>query len=146
MFITHLHSDHTVGLIDTLQTRWHFFGKTMDLVCSGDHETAAPNLRTMSCENFGKHIVDAAEQAGEIAQRSSESTKRSSLGPSSIVNYVEMATPLTKIPKIVWSSGDVKVRAIASRYIPGHLSYRFNCHSYSCCHLSSLCFKRQHNF
>jgi len=57
VFITHLHSDHTVGLVDIAQTRWHFFGKSFDLVCSGDHSTPGPNSRTMSCRDFGANIT-----------------------------------------------------------------------------------------
>lgn len=124
VFITHLHSDHTVGLIDVIQTRWHFFGQSLDLVCSGDHVTTAPNTRTMSCREFGEHIADAAKHAGEIAQRSSESNRRDASGPASIVNFMEVEVPLPRTPEIVWRSGDVKVSAIASQHIPGHLSYR----------------------
>lgn len=124
VFITHLHSDHTVGLVDIAQTRWHFFGKPFDLVCAGDHVTPEPNSRNMSCRSFGENITAAAEQAGEIAQRSAESKKRSSLGPSSIVNFVEVPAPVPTTPTVVWSSGDVTVSAIGSTHIPGHLSYR----------------------
>ena len=129
VFITHLHSDHTVGLVDIFQTRWHFFGKPLDLVCSADQATDKPSPRTLSCANFGDHIADAAIQAGEIAQRSAENNKRASSGPSSIVNYIPVqAAPATKTTPAasvqVWQSGAVTVSAIASRHIPGHLSYR----------------------
>lgn len=129
VFITHLHSDHTVGLVDILQTRWHFFGKPIDLVCSADKTTGKPSPRTLSCANFAEHIADAAIQAGEIAQRSAESTRRDAKGPASIVNYIAVeAAPATQtapaIPVQVWRSGEVTVSAVASRHIPGHLSYR----------------------
>jgi len=129
IFITHLHSDHTVGLVDILQTRWHFFGKPIDLVCSADQTVEKPSPRTLSCANFGEHIADAAIQAGEIAQRSAESKKRNSNGPASIVNHIAVeAKPASKTaaakPVQVWQSGDVSVSAINSRHIPGHLSYR----------------------
>ena len=129
IFITHLHSDHTVGLVDILQTRWHFLGKPVDLVCSEDKMAAKPTPRTLSCANFGQHIADAAIEAGEIAQRSAESKKRDSSGPSSIVNHISVdAVPATETapaaPVEVWQSGDVTVSAINSRHIPGHLSYR----------------------
>ena len=38
VFLTHLHSDHSEGLIDILQNRWHFFpvAPKIDVVCSAD--------------------------------------------------------------------------------------------------------------
>lgn len=124
VFITHLHSDHTVGLIDLVQTRWHFFGKPLDLVCSADVAVEGHHPRNMSCGSFGEHITDAANYAGEIAQRSSESTKRESDGPASIVNFMAVELPLPTTPRVVWHSGDVSVSAIVSTHIAGHLSYR----------------------
>ena len=125
VFITHLHSDHSVGLVDVFQTRWHFFGKPLDLVCSADQTVEKPTPRTMSCANFGEHIGDTAFHAGEIAQRSAESKKRNDGGPAAIVNYVPVGTKaLPTKPEVVWQSGDVTVKAIASKHIPGHLSYR----------------------
>ncbi len=124
VFITHLHSDHTVGLIDLLQTRWHFFGGPMDLICSDDITVKGTHPREMSCGNFGKNITAAAEIAGEIAQRSSESKKRESAGPTSMVNFMPVTLPLPSTPRGVWQSGDVAVSAIASTHIAGHLSYR----------------------
>ena len=129
IFITHLHSDHTVGLVDILQTRWHFFGKPVDLVCSQDATAHKPSPRTLSCANFGDHIADAAIEAGEIAQRSAESKKRDSNGPASIVNHIPVKALAASAqsaakPVEVWQSGDVTVSAINSNHIPGHLSYR----------------------
>ena len=126
VFITHMHSDHTVGLVDIMQTRWHFFGKPLDLVCSADKQAAKPTPRTLSCDNFGKHIADAALQSGEVAQRSAESNKRDSAGPSSMVNFIAVEAGADNAPAEVWSSGDVSVVAVASKHIPGHLSYRVN--------------------
>lgn len=129
VFITHLHSDHTVGLVDLLQTRWHFFGKPLDLVCSVDKYAEKPSPRTLSCANFADHIADAAEQGGEIAQRSIESKKRNSEGPSSVANVISVdydAKLNGGAPIEVWKSGDVSVLAIESKHIPGHLSYRVN--------------------
>ncbi len=127
LFLTHLHSDHTVGLVDIVQTRWHFFGKPLDLVCSADKHAEKPSPRTLSCANFAEHIADAALEAGEIAQRSIESSKRDADGPSSAVNVIAVefeATDQANTPTEVWRSGDVSVKAIESKHIPGHLSYR----------------------
>lgn len=129
VFLTHLHSDHTVGLIDIAQTRWHFFGKPLDVVCSADKSTDKPTPRTMSCGSFAEHIGDAAIAGGEIAQRSAESKKRDTSGPASAIKFIPVdATPASKSEPAkavqVWASGDVKVSAIASQHIPGHLSYR----------------------
>lgn len=123
-FITHLHSDHTVGLVDLMQTRWHFFGPPMDLVCSADISVGGDFARDMSCANFAEFITSAAEQAGEIGQRSSESARRKPEGPASIINHIPVGLPLPTEPKVVWQSGDVSVSTIASTHIPGHLSYR----------------------
>ena len=123
-FITHLHSDHTVGLVDLMQTRWHFFGSPMDLVCSDDIEVGGEHAREMSCASFAENITSAAEQAGEIGQRSSESTRRKPEGPATILNHIPVTSPLPTEPRVVWESGEVTVSAIASTHIPGHLSYR----------------------
>ena len=97
VFITHLHSDHTVGLVDFVQTRWHFFGQTLDLVCSADIEVFGDHARQMSCANFAESITAAAENAGEIAQRSSESTRREPAGPQSMINHMPVELSLIHI-------------------------------------------------
>ena len=124
IFITHLHSDHTVGMIDLLQTRWHFFGGPVDLVCSANIQVGGLHAREMSCESFADNITAAAQRSGEIAQRSSESTRREPEGPANLVNFVPVGLPLPATPEIVWASGEVSVSAIASTHIAGHLSFR----------------------
>ena len=124
IFITHLHSDHTVGLIDLLQTRWHFFGGPVDLVCSADILVDGDHPREMSCESFADNITAAAQRSGEIAQRSSESTRREPEGPANLVNFIPVGMPLPAAPAVVWNSGEVSVSAIASTHIAGHLSFR----------------------
>ena len=122
VFFTHMHSDHSEGLIDLLQHRWHFAsaGKKLDIVCSDDISSVLGF--TMSCKNFVAHIGDPYIQSGEIAQRRAEDKRRPEGGPAA------MATMLTfeakNEPSTVWTSGDVKVTAIRSTHISGHASYR----------------------
>jgi len=124
VFLTHLHSDHTVGLVDLAQSRWHSFAKKLDLICSDDVKADGPFARIMSCKQFATHIADASFYAGEIAQRASESEKRNKQGPQDLIKFIPVTLPLPLEPRIVWQSGDVVVRAIASSHIPGNLSYR----------------------
>ena len=43
VFFTHIHSDHSEGLIDMAQLRWHFNsgGPKLDVVCSADAKSPA---------------------------------------------------------------------------------------------------------
>lgn len=124
IFFTHLHSDHTEGLADMLQLRWHFgsAGAKVDLVCTDDIETEAGH--TMSCANYAAHIGDALIQSGEMAQRLAENPKRLPGGPADLIET--RAFTASGEPQVVWESGDVSVLAIASRHIAGHASYRVN--------------------
>jgi ribonuclease Z len=122
VFLTHLHNDHSEGLAELLQHRWMIFPASpkIDVVCSDD--AATPLGFTMSCRKFVAHIADGAIQAGEIAQRVAENKQRDAAGPAAKANVVTFA-PKNE-PQPVWSSGDVKVSAIRSTHIPGHVSYR----------------------
>ena len=122
VFLTHLHNDHSEGLIELLQHRWMVFPTSpkLDVVCSDD--AVSPLGFTVSCKRFVAHIADAAKQAGEIAQRLSEDKRRAEGGPAAMANVV-VFTPGNE-PRLVWSSGDVKVSAIGSTHIAGHASYR----------------------
>lgn len=122
IFLTHMHSDHTEGLADMMQLRWHFgsAGPKVDLVCSEDTESPAGHV--LSCAKLATHIGDAFIQSGEMAQRLAENKKRLAGGPADLIN-VNAFKP-TSEPSEVWSSGDVTVTAIGSRHIPGHASYR----------------------
>lgn len=126
VFITHMHSDHIEGLVDILQYRWHFLGEPLDVICSADVTTAVPPPgRTMSCAGYLAHTGDAFIASGEIAQRRAENKKRNPAGPASMANLKAVALPLPVKPgTIVWQRGQVRVSAIASKHIPGHLSYR----------------------
>ena len=122
IFFTHLHSDHTEGLADMLQLRWHFNsgGPKVDVVCAED--VPSPTGYVLSCAKFTQHIGDALLQSGEIAQRLKENPKRLAEGPAGLVNLSQFAG--SDEPAVVWQKGDVKVSAITSRHILGHASYR----------------------
>lgn len=126
VFLTHMHSDHSEGLIGVLQYRWHFLGGPLDVVCSADVTASKPPPgRTMSCAAYLAHIGDAFIESGEIAQRYIENKKRDPAGPAALVRHKAVGLPLPGQPgHIVWQQGDVRVSAIASKHIPGHLSYR----------------------
>lgn len=122
IFLTHMHSDHTEGLADMMQLRWHFNsgGPKVDLVCTED--ATSPAGHTLSCTEYASHIGDAFIASGEMAQRLAENKKRLAGGPADLINTMTFAP--ASDPKVVWSSGDVSVTAINSRHIPGHASYR----------------------
>jgi len=126
VFLTHMHSDHTEGLIGVLQYRWHFLGEPLDVVCSADVIASKPPPgRNMSCAAYLSHIGDAFIESGEIAQRTIENKKRDPAGPAAMARFNAVGLPLPGQPGvIVWQQGDVQVSAIASKHIPGHLSYR----------------------
>jgi len=57
-----------------------------------------------------------------MAQRLLENDARLPGGPADLINLVAVTPP--KDPTEIWSDGDVIVSAIASRHVPGHMSYR----------------------
>lgn len=122
IFLTHMHSDHTEGLADMMQLRWHFGsgGPKVDLVCSDDAHSPAGHV--LSCSKLATHIGDAFIQSGEMAQRLAENKKRLAGGPAELIN-VSVFEP-SQEPTEVWKKDDVTVSAIGSRHIPGHVSYR----------------------
>ena len=122
VFLTHLHSDHTEGLIDMAQLRWHFGseGPKLPLVCAAD--TKSFSGHTLSCSKYAAHIGDALINSGEIAQRLAENPKRLPGGPAELLEVA--AFPDAGETVQVWSSGDVTVSAQYSRHVPGHASYR----------------------
>lgn len=122
VFLTHIHSDHTDGLADLMQIRWHFgsAGPKADLVCHSDATAHAGHV--MSCTQLAEHIGDAYIASGEIAQRLAENGKRLPGGPADLLNVKTFDGTAT--PQEVWRSGDVVVTAVASRHVAGHASYR----------------------
>ncbi len=122
VFLTHIHSDHTEGLIGLMQLRWHFMGGPLDLVCGADVELSG---RALSCRAFSEHIGDAFIESGEIAQRIAENPKRHPDGPSGLFKFQGMKQTATGSGAVmVWSSGDVSVQAVTTVHIPGSLAFR----------------------
>ena len=122
IFLTHIHGDHTEGLSDVMMLRWYLKGPKIDIVCSADAVSALGF--TNSCRNYITHIADAFLQSGEIAERRSEDSARLAGGPADLANVLTFEPK--EEPQVVWSSGDVKVRAIRSTHIAGHASYRLD--------------------
>jgi ribonuclease Z len=120
IFFTHMHSDHTEGLLDVLFLRWYMKGPKIDIVCSSDAPSGQGFIN--SCPKYVAHIGDAFIQSGEIADRRSEDEARLAGGPAELANLVTFDA--TDKPQVVWSSGDVKVSSIRSTHIAGHVSYR----------------------
>jgi ribonuclease Z len=123
IFFTHMHSDHTEGFFDVMQARWNWnsTGPKLDVVCSAD--ARSPLGFTLSCRNFVAHVGDTFLQSGEIAQRTSEDKRRLAGGPAEM-GHVITFEPRDEPPQVVWSKDDVKVSAIRSTHIAGHVSYR----------------------
>jgi ribonuclease Z len=124
VFFTHMHNDHTEGFADLVQLRWSFngTGPKIDTVCSSD--IVAPQGFTVSCRKFVSHIADAFIQSGEIAQRHSEVKERTAGGPADLIDT--MTFEPKDEPLVVWSSGEVRVSAVRSTHIAGHVSYRMD--------------------
>jgi ribonuclease Z len=122
VFLTHNHSDHNEGLIGLMLLRWHFLGEPLDLICSEDVERAG---RTTSCRSYAEHIGDAFLESGEIAQRIAENKKRHPNGPSGLLVFKgvgQIASDSTG--EIVWTSGEVTVKAVTTTHIAGSLAFR----------------------
>jgi ribonuclease Z len=124
LFLTHMHSDHIEGVPDIMHHRWAWDsrGPKLDIVCSAD--VASQFGFSVSCQKFVAHLGDAFLQSGEIAQRRVEGGGNVRLvgGPAELANLITFKA--TEEPQVVWSLGDVKVSAIRSTHIPGHVSYR----------------------
>jgi ribonuclease Z len=123
IFFTHMHHDHTEGFADLVTLHWFFNGAGPTLDAVGSADVVSPQGFTVSCRQFLLHIADAFIHSGEIAQRHSEdSTNRTAGGPADVINPIIFAA--TDEPQVVWSSGAVRVRAIRSTHMVGHVSYR----------------------
>jgi ribonuclease Z len=115
IFFTHMHGDHTEGLLDIMMLRWYMKGPKIDIVCSSDAVSVLGF--TNSCRKYVTHIADAFLQSGEIAQRRSEDSSRLAGGPTELANVITFE-PKDE-PLVVWSSGEVKVSAIRSTHFAG---------------------------
>src|SRR5215475_11721031 len=122
VFFTHMHNDHTEGFADLVVQRWMFNreGPKLDAICSADVPSSLGV--TLSCHKFTEHVADAYFLSGEIAQRHSEIASRTAGGPADLLHTITFA-PREEL-QIVWSRGDMRVSAIRSTHIAGHLSYR----------------------
>ena len=124
IFFTHMHNDHSEGFIDRVMHRWATFPTVpkIDVVCSDDATSLLGFI--ISCKKFVAHIADTMIQSGEIAQRISEDKRRPEAGPAAMANLKTFEAK--NEPQVVWTSGDVTVRAVRSTHIPGHASYRID--------------------
>ena len=122
IFFTHMHNDHTEGFADLVQLRWFYNGTGPRIDAVGSSDIVSPRGFTVSCRKFLTHIADAFIQSGEIAQRHSEDETRTEGGPADLINSITFE-PKNE-PQLVWSSGDVRVSAIRSTHMVGHVSYR----------------------
>jgi ribonuclease Z len=122
LFFTHVHSDHSEGMADLLQLRWHFeyARPKLDIVCAAD--APAPQGHVMSCARLLAASGGDQIASGEIAQRRSEDPARPAAGPPAVARLIHF-TP-ADAPQVVWSSGAVRVSAVRSTHIAGHASYR----------------------
>lgn len=120
VFLTHMHSDHVEGFSDIAQQRWLFptKGPKLDVVCAGD--VKAPLGYVISCRKFVQHIDEIYNRSGETAQREFEGAPAG--GPVPLINVITFQA--TNNVDVVWTSGDVKVSAIQSAHMPGHVSFR----------------------
>lgn len=93
--------------------------RKLDVVCSDD--ARSPTGVDVSCRTFVAHIDDAYELSGETAYRAAEG----GLDPAGPVPGLNLVTfEPTADPAVVWTDGDVKVSAIRSNHMPGHVSFR----------------------
>ena len=119
VFLTHIHSDHTEGLIGLMQLRWHYRGEALDLVCSEDVEVGE---QTVSCRAFSEHLADPFIQSGEIALRIGENPSRDPDGPSGLIDLKAISP--NDGAAVVWVSADVSVKAVSTTHIAGSLAFR----------------------
>lgn len=124
VFFTHMHSDHMEGFSDMVQMHWLFGGpknRKLDVVCAKDAKT--PTGVDLSCRKFVMHINDAYQLSGETAYRKAEMKGfLNEAGPVAGLN-IKTFDPKGQ-PQVVWSSGDVKVSAVAAAHIPGSVVFR----------------------
>jgi len=127
VFLTHTHSDNTEDIGILVYARWQFGSRTpkIDIVCPED----APDPiegdpdRVLSCAKLIENMDAGYFASGEVGTRNIGSS-RVARRPRDKVNLMTHA--ITEEPLLVWNSADesVKVYAIRSHHIAGHVSYR----------------------
>jgi ribonuclease BN (tRNA processing enzyme) len=111
VFVTHLHSDHTVGYPDLILTPW-VLGRRVPLEVYGPTGIA----------DMSKHILEAYRADFEVRNRHYEEGfyKVGSFPAGHAVNAHEIK------PGVVYQDANVKVTAVPSKHVMESYAYRFD--------------------
>jgi ribonuclease BN (tRNA processing enzyme) len=109
VFVTHLHSDHTVGYPDLILTPW-VIGRRVPL------EVYGPKGITAMTE----HVLEAYRADFETRMKDQQLYRRGSFPAGHAVNAHEIA------PGVVYQDANVKVTAFATKHTMESFGYRFD--------------------